>query len=199
LHEFQKRHPQIHPETHVDSIRTDLLTVFNRLWHHAHSQLNALNMEKANLEDFRQQSETMLLNYSNWLLTHSFKCPDFSELRLYSNTLGLMGIIDAVFQDPGRAVIIDYKTSQQAVLTDHIKRQAMIYALLYQERYQEMPDAVWIHFLIEPGEPVPIYIDEHLLDYAKLFVESMHEKTMLRDELDYPCTCGGYCEQGLVK
>ncbi|XPS87109.1 uncharacterized protein Dvar_51270 [Desulfosarcina variabilis str. Montpellier] len=199
MHEFQKNHPRIHPETHIDAIRSDLLTTFNRFWSHAYPQLEALNMGKASLEDFRQQSEKMLLNYSNWLLTHNLKCPDFSELRLFSNALSLMGIIDAVFQDPGRAVIIDYKTSQQAVLTDNIKRQAMIYALLYQERYQEMPDAVWIHFLIEPGEPVPIYIDEHLLDYAKLLVESVHEKTISSNEIDYPCTCGGFCEQGLVK
>ena len=64
-------------------------------------------------------------------------------------------------------MIIDYKTSQKHVITDDINRQAAIYALLYQDRYGDHPEAVWIHFLIDPGDPIPIHIDEHLMDYGK--------------------------------
>ena len=198
LHEFHNNHPRILPETPVRSIRTELLTTFNRLWSQAQNQLTTLNMAKTELEDFRQQSEIMLLNYSHWLLKHEFKCPDFSELRLFSKSLGLMGIIDAVHQEPGHVVIIDYKTSQRAELTDDINRQAALYALLYKDRYQELPYAVCIHFLIDHDEPVPIHVDEHLLDYGKFLVASVREKTRSDQEFDYPCTCGGFCEKDLM-
>ena len=34
-----------------------------------------------------------------------------------------------------------------------------------------IPDAVGIHFLIEPGEPILIHIDEHLIDYGRLLLD----------------------------
>ncbi len=76
-----------------------------------------MNLDAGELEQFRQQSEKMLLNYSHWLLKHDFKSPDFSEMRLFSQDLRLMGIIDALYQEPGQAMIIDYKTSQKNVIT----------------------------------------------------------------------------------
>lgn len=144
---------------------------------------------------FHQQSERMLYNFSHWLIRNGFKCPDFSELRIFSNNLRLMGIIDAVYQIPGKTLIIDYKTSQRPMITDDIQRQAAIYALLYQDRYGEIPEAVGIHFLIEPKEPSLIHMDEHLLEYGKLVLGSVREKTKTESEIDYPCTCGGYCER----
>jgi len=199
LHEFHKNHPRILPATPIGSIRTELLNTFNRLWDQARDQFEALNMDETELERFQQQSERMLFNFSHWLLKNEFKCPDFSELRLFSKNLRLMGIIDAVHQNPGGAIIIDYKTSQKPLITDDINRQAAIYALLYEDRYQELPEAVWIHFLIDPGDPIPIHIDEHLMDYSKLLIESVREKTMSTEEIDYPCTCGGYCERDMIK
>lgn len=186
------------PDTPVRSIRTKLLTTFNRLWRKAQRQLAGLNMTEAELEDYRQQSERMLLNYSHWLLKHEYKSPDFSELRLYSKSLGVMGIIDAVHQEPGKAVITDYKTSQRAELTDNINRQAAIYALLYYEKYQEIPKEIQIHFLINPDDPLSIHVDEHLLDYGRLLVEFIREKTRSDQKTDYPCTCDGFCENDLI-
>jgi hypothetical protein len=137
----------------------------------------------------------MLFNFSHWLLKNEYRCPDFSELRLFSKNLRLMGIIDAVRQDPGNTVLVDYKTSKNPHVTDDMKRQAAIYALLYEDRYNEIPETFWIHFLIDSGDPVPIHIDEHLMDYGRLLVESIREKTDTNNEIDYPCTCGGFCEK----
>ena len=199
LHEFHKNHLRILPTMPIGSIQTELLKTFNRLWDQAQEQFVVLNMDETELERFHQQSERMLFNFSQWLLRNEYKCPDFSELRLFSKDLRLMGIIDAVHQDPGKTIIIDYKTSQKPLITDDINRQAAIYALLYEDRYQEIPEAVWIHFLIDPGDPVPIHIDEHLMDYGKLLIDSVRKKTMSTEEIDYPCTCGGYCERDLIK
>jgi len=110
-----------------------------------------------------------------------------------------MGIIDALYQKPGSAIIIDYKTSQKTEITDDMNRQAALYALLYQDRYGDYPEAVGIHFLIEVGEPSFINVDEHLIDYAKILLESVRSQTRSKNENDYPCTCGGYCERDFIK
>jgi hypothetical protein len=95
----------------------------------------------------------------------------------------------------GGGTLVDYKTSKHARITDDILRQAAIYALLYHDRYRVVPDSVAIHFLKEKGDPMPIYVDEALLEYGKILVESIRGKTQSDLEKDYPCTCGGYCER----
>jgi ATP-dependent exoDNAse (exonuclease V) beta subunit len=72
-------------------------------------------------------------------------------LRLFSDKLRLMGIIDALYQNPGQAMIIDYKTSQKTVVTDDMTRQAALYALLYQDRYGAAPEAVGNSFFDRAG------------------------------------------------
>ncbi len=67
-----------------------------------------------------------------------------------------------------------------------MNRQAALYALLYQDRYGVHPDAVGIHFLIEPGEPILIHIDEHLIDYGRLLLTSVREQTRSMQENELP-------------
>ncbi len=109
-----------------------------------------------------------------------------------------MGIIDAVHKWGDKIILVDYKTSKHARITNDIMRQAALYALLYDDRYGIMPDAVWIHFLKYPGDPQPIHIDDELLQYVKITIESVREKTRSQDKEDYPCTCGGYCERDFI-
>lgn len=185
------------PATPISAIREELITTFNRLWDHAGNQLRALNLDENELESFRNESERMLFNFSHWLLRNDLKMPDFAELRLYSKNLGLLGIIDAVHKNSDQPILVDYKTSKKALVTDDMTRQAALYALLYKDKFDKIPEVVWIHFLVEPGEPIPIHIDEHLMDYGIILIESIREKTISEDKRDYPCTCGGYCERDL--
>ena len=134
-----------------------------------------------------------MLNYSHWFLKHDKPVPDLTEARIRSDNLGLLGIIDAVFESDEKVILVDYKTSKRAKITDDILRQAALYSLLYYDRFKKIPHAVWIHFLKEPGDPIPIGVDEPLLDYAKILIESIRKKTQSENMSDYPCTCGGYC------
>ena len=109
-----------------------------------------------------------------------------------------MGIIDAIYENQDGTILVDYKTSKHAKITEDIKRQAAIYGLLYQDRYNKMPAALWVHFLKDAHNPVPIHIDEVLLDYGKMLIQSVREKTLSQDEVDYQCTCGGFCERDFV-
>lgn len=198
LHQFNKNNPQIPTTTPIGKIRTDLLNIFNKLWENAKGRLDALNLTPEQIDFYRNDSERMIFNYSHWFYKHGYPSPDMTEARFFSKNLKLMGIVDAVYEKPSKTILVDYKTSKNPELTEDINRQAALYALLYMDKYQKLPEAVWIHFLKEVDNPRLIHVDEHLLDYAKILLESIREKTKGYDEQSYPCTCGGYCERDFV-
>jgi RecB family exonuclease len=184
------------PPSSETEISESLLKTFNRLWQESQKELDALELSQSELDAFRDDSERMLLNYAEWF-TRQDTPPmvSDSEVKIFSDYLGLMGIIDAVRIDNGHISLIDYKTSKNPTVTDEIMRQAVLYALLYRDRYNKIPDVICIHFLKSPGDPIDIHIDELFLEYAEILVESVREKTRANDEHSYPCTCGGYCER----
>jgi CRISPR/Cas system-associated exonuclease Cas4 (RecB family) len=177
-------------------ISESLLKTFHRLWQESKNDLCTLGLLKDELQEYHDDSERMLLNYADWF-TRQETPPivNYSEVKIFSDYLGLMGIIDAVRINGNEVTLIDYKTSKNPTVNDETMRQAVIYALLYKDRYNRVPDVVCIHFLKNPGDPIPIHIDELFLEYAEILVESIHEKTRTNDASSYPCTCGGYCER----
>jgi CRISPR/Cas system-associated exonuclease Cas4 (RecB family) len=179
-----------------NEISESLLKTFNRLWVESQKDLDALGLPQAELDEYHVDSEQMLLNYAGWF-TRQDTPPlvNYSEVRIFSDYLGVMGIIDAVRINGNEVTLIDYKTSKNPMVTDEIMRQAVLYALLYRDRYNKAPDVVCIHFLKNPGDPIDIHIDELFLEYAEILLESVREKTRANDEHSYPCTCGGYCER----
>lgn len=199
LHKFHKTHPQVSSANPIGVIRKELFATFNQLWQAAENRLDSLGMTPEQIEFYHDDSELMLLNYSHWFYKHDMLPPDLTEARIFSKTFRLMGIIDAVYEEKDRTILVDYKSSKNPKITDDIKRQAAIYALLYFDRFQETPEAIWIHFLKEVGDPAPIHVDEHLLDYARILVASVREKTSSFDESSYPCKCGGYCRRDFVE
>ena len=185
--------------TPIGHIRRELLNIFNRQWAAAENRLNNLELTKKQIDFYHDDSEMMLLNFSHWFFKSGMPAPDLTEARIMSHNLGLLGIIDAVFEQPDKVILVDYKTSKQAKITDDTLRQAALYCLLYRDRFKIIPEAVWIHFLKEPGDPMPIGVDEQLLNYAKILIESIRKKTLSDNKADYPCTCGGYCSRDFIK
>lgn len=195
LHQFHENFPRSPPGRPLKEIQEDLLSIFSREWEKAGKRLDNLDMPKQEIDFFRRDSELMLLNFSHWFFKNNLPVPDACESRIWSRNLKAMGIIDAVLLKDNTVILIDYKTSKYANLTDDIQRQAALYALLYQDKYRKIPDAVWIHFLKFPDDPLPIKIDEATIEYGKILIESVREKTVSQNESDYPCKCGGYCER----
>ena len=199
LHEYYKKHLRMLNGTSLGKIRRELLTIFNNKWERAEDRLDALGLTEDQLEFYHDDSELMLLNFSHWFYKNDMLQPDLTEARIQSKNLGLLGIIDAVYETDDKVILVDYKTSKHAKITDDIHRQAALYALLYQDKFKKMPALVWIHFLKELGEPVPIHVDDELLQYGKILIQSVRKDTESRNEKDYPCTCGGYCEKDFVE
>ena len=199
IHEFHKNRHSIQPGDPPAQIHKDLLELFNNYWEAAGNSLNNLGLTREQLDFYHDDSEAMMLNFKHWFCNHDMPVPDLTEARILSNNLELLGIIDAVFEKTDKVILVDYKTSKHAKITDDILRQAILYSLLYQDRFKKVPDEVGIHFLKEPGEPKPIHINGHLLEYGKNLIRFIREKTLSEAENNYPCTCGGYCERDFIK
>jgi CRISPR/Cas system-associated exonuclease Cas4 (RecB family) len=195
IHDFHKNHPRIAPGISLHALRQELLNIFERHWEEAKESLDSLGVTREEIGFYHDDSQLMLLNFSHWFYKNNMPSPDLSEAKIVSKTLSLMGIIDAVHEWPEKVILVDYKTSKNPVITNDIQRQAALYALLYQDKYKIVPEAVWIHFLKTPDDPQPIHIDDELLNYGRILIESVEEKTTSYDEQSYPCKCGGYCER----
>ena len=181
-----------------EQIRTELLKLLDTCWQAAATSLNNLGLTTEQLKFYHADSQVMLLNFSHWFCNHDRPIPDMTEARILSDSLGLLGIIDAVFEKDDKVTLVDYKTSKYATITDDIVRQATLYSLLYQDRFNKIPDQVGIHFLKQPGDPQPIQINDNLLEYGKNLIRFIREKTLSEAENNYPCTCGGTCKRDFI-
>ena len=199
IHQFNKNPAQDLSQISPEKTCRELLSVFEEKWEAAQNSLDALGLPEDQIDFFRHDSELMMLNFSHWLHNNGLSAADLSETKIWSNHLRLMGIIDAIHIIGDTVILVDYKTSKYAKITEDIQRQATIYALLYQDKYNKVPAAVWIHFLKVSDDPLEIQIDEETLDNGRALISSIHEKTASINEDDYPCTCGGYCGNDFIQ
>lgn len=199
LNDFHESFPRGPPKPTQKEIEDWLLKRFEKRWNEAHRSLKALHIEQGRLRFFHDETCQMLKNFSDWFYEHNLPFVSFSEQKLFSKPLHLMGIIDAVHSNGNEVFLVDYKTSKSDEITPDIMRQAALYALLYQDRFKKVPEVVWIHFLRFKDGPKPIFIDENLLHYGHLLITMVLSNTNYMDEASYPCKCGGYCERDFIR
>ena len=179
-------------------LQLTLLRLFEEEWGRAGDSLTSLGLGEKRLREFHDESKLMIINFSFWVEKSGVAPAERAEVKMFSKKLGLMGILDAIHKVSGKPVLVDYKTSRRPEITPDIQRQAAIYALLYQDLYKEPPTEIWIHFVAHDQLPEVIHVDEHLMQYGEILVESIRAKTKSFDEKDYPCTCGGQCERDFI-
>jgi CRISPR/Cas system-associated exonuclease Cas4 (RecB family) len=177
-------------------MKIQILSIFNQTWMEQGAEIQKLKLPQGIINEFYQESEEMLIG---WLKIHikatrEGKPKPETEVKIFSNIYGVMGIIDAIHRNNGKVSLTDYKTSKKDTLTQDIKVQMAIYALLYQDNYGRLPDTVIIHFLKHETE-VPFKVDNKFTDYAIKLCKEIHKKTSSNNEQDYPCQCGGWCEK----
>lgn len=199
---LKKFHTQFHKSTKKVSsmdILQQLLEIFEQLWEKTRTSINYLGLSKEKTDQIHQDSQIMLLNYSDWFSRTNMKVPGLSEKRIKSKKYHALGIIDGIYKTKGSIILVDYKTSQKPTITGDIFRQAAIYALLYADAYKKTPDVVNVHFVKFSGDPIPIHVDEHLLEYAKILITSVRKNTTSLNEKDYPCKCKEQCQKDFIK
>jgi ATP-dependent exoDNAse (exonuclease V) beta subunit len=173
-----------------------LLELFEKNWQKQNDQIQKLGLDDKTINEFYSESQEMLLGWLKRYLNKSHGRPK-TEIKLFSRAHKVMGIIDAVFTDNGRILLLDYKTGKKNEITQDIKVQLAVYALLYRENYRRMPDIVAIDFL-KHQEERRFGVSEKLIQYAAQICSGIHKKTLSNNEEDYPCQCGGWCDKEFI-
>lgn len=116
------------------------------------------------------------------------------EKFFVSKHLGVRGFVDAIEEENGVISIMDYKTSKNNNVNNH-KLQLGIYALLFAEQYNRLPDKAGIYFLKHNSRKC-IDINDELLDFARLEIAFVHDNTRSKRLADYPMKPGPLCDWG---
>ena len=176
-------------------LRGVVLDLFKDEWRNRKESLEQLGLKQDEIEFFYSDSQKMILNFLHWSLKNrEFEKPaPLIEKTLFSKEHGLFGRIDAIYQEANSPLVVDYKTSRSAKLTDDYKRQLAIYALLHKTHFHKNP-IVAIHFLRFKNGLRKYKISDKALEETAGLIKKLHDKTQSKDIDDYPCTCG-WCEK----
>jgi CRISPR/Cas system-associated exonuclease Cas4 (RecB family) len=175
-------------------IKIDLLSLFNHSWIVQKEQIEALGLPEKTLDEYYHESAEMLLGWLKRNLPNlqNGKLRPQAEVKLFSQAHRVMGIVDAIHSINGKTSLTDYKTGKIDILSQDIKVQMSIYALLYWKNFGTLPDQIILDFLkFQQSKSFPV--TEDFAQYAERICKKIHERTSSMDEKDYPCKCGGWC------
>jgi len=122
--------------------------------------------------------------------------PKLKEKYLLSNSHAVHGYADVIENIDGKIRVMDYKTSTFAYLTDEYILQLGIYALLFKENFNELPQEVGIYFLKDKEMEKSLSVTPHLLETARSKIEAHHKNTISDRYADYPKRISGLCKWG---
>ncbi|MFH0874714.1 MAG: PD-(D/E)XK nuclease family protein [archaeon] len=182
-----------------------LMFLFNKEWSDKKDEFTKLDLEKKELEFYKQESREML---HIWLMRFlgkismrvnkgedtetAFKnlIPE-REVHIVSELFGVQGYIDSLLYGE----IIDYKTSNKCDLTPEYKIQLGIYCLLHLIKYNRMPKKAGIDFLKFKEMCIEDEDELNNLAYQALFeIEQVHMSTTTNEIEDYPCKESPLCK-----
>jgi CRISPR/Cas system-associated exonuclease Cas4 (RecB family) len=182
-----------------------LLETFRKAWGEHHDELAALGLSEERLLGYYDETRDMLGNYFEYFtgkmryLTGLMPVKEAweavkpnRELALVSEQHGVRGFLDAIHDEKGKTVILDYKTSRRAGLTPEYALQLGIYALLYEEQFRT-PDMVGLYFLKE-GKEVLLNVTPAMIEHAKREVFEVHLGTQSKEMKDYAKKPGPLCK-----
>lgn len=176
-----------------------LKALFQDAWMKQNATIEKLGLDPNVIQKYYDESVEMLRNWSLRLHKKSIKESEKpkTEIKLFSQKYNVMGVIDAVYEKDGKAILIDYKTSKSDKITRDIKVQMGIYAVLYREKSGKYPSMIGIDFL-KTGTRKFFKVSDVLINYAKKLCREIAIRTSSKQVADYPCRCGGWCEKDFV-
>lgn len=127
LDEWRKREKNWREITEAASGRGDSM----------HNALESL-LKNEPIPPFDNKTGEMLFNRMAWVVKRSVNDIYGSELRLFSDTLGLAGTVDVIGHWKGRLAVIDFKTSLREKKIDYIEDymiQTTIYSMMVEELF----------------------------------------------------------------
>ena len=188
----------------LPTLRVVLQEKLHQEWEKASVELLSLKLPPEQLQSYYEETRGMVNNFYHWLvdrmralhpndLKQAFKeVKPQREVELRSDTHGVRGYADAIHREGDKVVIIDYKTSNKAEITEDYHLQLSIYGLLYEER-ERLPDEVGILFL-KFGVEQRIPVTRGMVDLARIEVAHVRERTQSKEMADYPKKPGPLCK-----
>jgi CRISPR/Cas system-associated exonuclease Cas4 (RecB family) len=176
-------------------LRKIVIELLRDEWLVQKKNIRKLDLSNDDLGFFVQESKKMMLNFlHDFIHNKGFeKKPPVIEKTLFSKKHKVLGRIDAIYNNKDPPLLVDFKTSKSKKVYDDQKRQLGIYALLYKENFNKLPD-VAIHFLKFKDGLERFEVTDKFIEDIKILIADIHEKTQSDDIKDYPCTCG-WCDK----
>ena len=178
-----------------NDIVTALLYFYEQAWDKQAGCIEQLDIPQTEVKGFFRDGELMLTKWveqkRHLAIMNDSKAK--AELKIFSKQHRVMGIIDAIHGPESQATVVDYKTGAKDEITQDIKVQMAVYALLHKEKFGCVPDMVAVDFL-KTGAFKSFKVNNNFLALAESLCVEIHQKIKSTDEQDYPCTCGGYCQ-----
>ncbi len=180
--------------------------LFKTEWAAMNEKLNNLGLSKDELDLFFEDSTVQLAKWNDKFLKQlekklqevflikkawDYYYPKFRELKLVSDTMGVLGFVDQVLELNGRTLVIDFKTSKSPKISPEYRLQLALYNLMYKEKFGvESETFLWF---LKFGL-AKVVISENDKTDAKFKVEQVHEALKSKNVLDYHRNESGLCK-----
>jgi hypothetical protein len=170
-----------------------IYNLFKQEWDRKNATFSKINLTKTDQDYFFQASLKMLYHFvEEYYFNREFELPDpVLEKTLSDKDLMIRGRVDAIHENCGdrSPLIVDFKTCKSKIITPAYSKQMGIYALLYYNNFNIIPD-IKIHFLNFKKGLVKLPVSKSFLDFIKGLVLDIHQRIKSNDISDYPCVCG---------
>lgn len=187
------------------TLKIILNETFKKEWAKGKEELDSLGMTKEEIQGYYDETKDMVNNYFEYFTDKMNYFQRFMsikeaweavkpqrELLLSSEIHWVRGYVDAIHDEAGKTIILDYKTSKRAKITPEYKLQLGIYAMLYEEKFR-LPDMVGIYFLKE-GKEMLLDVDPEMVEEAKKTCTEIHLNTRSDSITDYPKKTSPLCK-----
>jgi CRISPR/Cas system-associated exonuclease Cas4 (RecB family) len=168
-----------------------IYNLFKHTWQTRKKTFDQINITQSEQDFYFSQSLPMLYNFMETIYFNRDLGDTIPmvEKNLQSKKLKLKGRVDAIFKPQrGPPLILDFKTSQSMDMSLEYIRQLGVYALLYHETYNIIPD-IGVHFLRFKKGLQKYSIKKQFLKFIKTLVKDVYNRTRSTDIADYPCVC----------
>jgi len=186
-------------------LKVILYELLNKHWQKASDSLNGLGLDNNDvvfyLEETKQMIQFWLLDFLK-KLKKEMKTKSLEEAYAYlkpqtevyfkSEEHGVQGYMDAIIDNTDGIQIVDYKTSKRDHISNEYRLQLAIYAMLYKEKFGELPGKVGIHFLRTVEKFLDV--DKDLVYHAEEECKKIHQNTKSKDIKDYPRFTSPLCK-----
>lgn len=196
----------LNKENYKQPMKLYLQNLLCDFWKEKDEELKSLKMDEHEEIKYFEESMMMILN---WFQYFSKKIDEYDgslqdaftsltpirEKQFISEKHGVRGFIDVIENTEQGIRLMDYKTSKKFDMSEAYKLQLGIYALLYHEKFNELPYQVGLYFLKNTdGVELSIEATQDLLDHAKFEIENMHLSTTSDNMADYPKKTSPLCK-----